>query len=154
MLVMGYGNPGRLDDGLGPAFAEKVRQLHLDQVETEADYQLTVEDADLISRYRQAIFVDAAVSGREPFYCRQLKADASGSFSSHHVEPGQVLHLARELFAADVEAYVIGIRGYEFNEFGERLSSKARQNLDQAVAFFEGAVKAGWPPEHLAACFS
>ena len=28
-LVIGYGNPGRLDDGLGPALAEAVEKLDL-----------------------------------------------------------------------------------------------------------------------------
>ena len=29
MLLLGYGNPGRLDDGLGPALAAQVERLAL-----------------------------------------------------------------------------------------------------------------------------
>ena len=32
LLVIGYGNPGRLDDGLGPAFAAQVERLQLPDV--------------------------------------------------------------------------------------------------------------------------
>lgn len=146
VLVMGYGNPGRLDDGLGPAFAERVRQMKLPHIDTEADYQLTVEDADLICRYRHVIFVDAAVNGPEPFSCERLSPASGCSYTSHHVEPGQVLHLAQELFQAKTVAHVIGIRGYDFNEFGERLSDRAARNLEQALVYFQTAVEAGWPP--------
>jgi DNA-binding response OmpR family regulator len=44
VLVIGYGNPGRLDDGLGPALAETLQRLDLPGVTVDADYQLTAED--------------------------------------------------------------------------------------------------------------
>jgi hypothetical protein len=61
ILVIGYGNPGRHDDGLGPAFAELVEKLDLDHVTVEAGYQLTVEDAAIISEHDVVVFVDAAM---------------------------------------------------------------------------------------------
>ena len=36
-LLIGYGNPGRLDDGLGPALAEAVAKLAIPGVTVEAD---------------------------------------------------------------------------------------------------------------------
>lgn len=136
ILVMGYGNPGRLDDGLGPAFAERVEALGLAGVSTEADYQLTVEDAAEVARYDIVIFADASVSCPAPYECRPLVPREGASFTSHHVEPEQVLYLAHSLFDARSEGYVLGIRGYEFNEFGERLSDDARRNLEAALEFF------------------
>jgi hydrogenase maturation protease len=135
VLVIGYGNPGRLDDGLGPAAAAAVEELHLAGVTVESDYQLTVEDAELVSRHRLALFIDAAVSGAEPFSLQRVQEQADASFSSHSVNAGQVMHLAHELFAADAAGYVLGIRGYAFNDFSEQLSPPARHNLDAAVAF-------------------
>jgi len=144
MMVIGYGNPGRLDDGLGPAFAERVTDLRLPSVTVEADYQLTVEDAVRIADYDMVLFADASVSGEEPFFCRPVVAVKGTEFSSHHVAPEQVLHLAASLFGVTPQAWVLGIRGYEFDEFGERLSEPARQNLDQAVKFFQDAANSGW----------
>ena len=43
-LVIGFGNPGRLDDGLGPALAARFEAKGLDDVVVDADYQLTVKD--------------------------------------------------------------------------------------------------------------
>ena len=141
VLLIGYGNPGRLDDGLGPALAEAVEKMNLPGVTVEADYQLTVEDAAEAARHRAVIFADVAVSGRAPFFFRRLAAGGATSFSSHILEPQNVLALAAEMFGAEVEGFALGIRGYEFNEFGERLSAGARENLAQAVSFLAEVLR-------------
>ena len=53
-LVLGFGNPGRLDDGLGPAVVEALRAYELPGVTMDADYQLRVEDAAEIAGYDAA----------------------------------------------------------------------------------------------------
>jgi len=68
VLVIGYGNPGRLDDGLGPAFADAIAGEPLSGVTVDSNYELTVEDSDAVSRHKVTIFVDASVNGREPFF--------------------------------------------------------------------------------------
>ena len=141
VLVIGYGNPGRLDDGLGPALAEAVEKMAIPGVTVESDYQLTVEDASVVAEHDVTIFADASVNGPEPFFFCPLPPKAAGSFTSHSVEPGAVLALATELFKARVKAYILGIRGYEFNEFGERLSERARANLAAAAAFLEPLLR-------------
>ena len=67
VLLLGYGNPGRLDDGLGPALAARVEALALPGVTVQADYQLCLEDAEAAARHDVVIFADAAASGAEPF---------------------------------------------------------------------------------------
>lgn len=142
ILIIGYGNPGRLDDGLGPALAAEFEKMALKGVTVDSDYQLTVEDASAIAKHEIVIFVDASVSGDEPFYFERLKSSESPmSFSSHSVEPGAVVALAQELFGSLAKAYVLGIRGYEFNEFGEKLSEKAKENLKKAVDFLVDVIK-------------
>ena len=42
VLLLCYGNPGRLDDGLGPAFGEVLERESLPGVTVDLDYQLTV----------------------------------------------------------------------------------------------------------------
>ena len=141
ILLIGYGNPGRLDDGLGPALAEAVAKLAIPGVTVDADYQLTVEDAAEIARHDVVIFADADVSGPEPFSFRRIEPAPAVSFSSHSVQPSAVLGLACELFAAQSEGYLLGIRGYAFNSFGESLSEKAQANLDAAMRFITQALR-------------
>jgi len=142
VLLIGYGNPGRLDDGLGPALAEAVGALELPGVTVDSDYQLTVEHAHAVAQHDLVVFADATVRGKQPFGFRRLKPAATGSpgFSSHGVEPDEVLALAHDLFDAHTKGYMLGIRGYEFNEFGEQLSRKAANNLAEAVRFMEGII--------------
>ena len=143
VLVIGYGNPGRLDDGLGPALAAALEMKGLPGLNIDSDYQLTVEDAHALVDVDVVVFADADVSGPEPFYFRRLEPTGTSALGSHGVEPGEVLGLARSLFHTTCEAYVLGIRGYEFNAFGEGLSDRARGNLDKAEAFIENAVRNG-----------
>ena len=141
VLLIGYGNPGRQDDGLGPALAEAVERLRIPDVTVEADYQLTVEDAAAAAAHRYVVFADASVGGREPFYFRAVQPAEHTSFSTHSVEPEAVLALARDLFQADATGYALGIRGYRFGEFGETLSDKGRENLAAALRFIVPVLK-------------
>ncbi len=137
ILVIGYGNPGRLDDGLGPAFAEKIEALNLPGLTVESNYQLNIEDAELISKFDIVVFADASVDADAPFEFRPLEPKAPMvGFSSHSITAESLLGLAENLFNAKPPAFAMAIRGYEFNEFGEVLSEKATANLAEAVAFF------------------
>jgi hydrogenase maturation protease len=144
VLLIGFGNPGRLDDGLGPEAARRIEKLALPRVTVESDYQLTVEDAADIAAHDAVVFVDADTAGPEPFWVRRIQPGSSHvSFSTHSVEPRAVVALARDLFGREVEAYLVGIRGYEFNEFGEALSERATENLAQAVEYLGAALEKG-----------
>ena len=145
MLLVGFGNPGRLDDGLGPALAGAVEAMDLPALTVEADYQLTVEDAALAAQYDIVVFADADTAGPEPFHVRRIRGDENEcmSFSSHSVRPTGVLALAKKLFNAEPQAYLLGIRGYEFNAFGEGLSAQAQANLAEAITYVKDAVRAG-----------
>ncbi len=144
ILVIGYGNPGRLDDGLGPALAKAVAELELPGVDTDSDYQLTVDDAADVADYDLVIFADADETGPEPFWQKRLEqGSARPTFSTHHVNPAGVMALAKDLFDAEPECWLLGIRGYEFNAFGEGLSQGAQDNLGAALAQLQGSLRRG-----------
>ena len=140
-LLIGYGNPGRLDDGLGPACAQAVETLSLPGVTVETNYQLNVEDAALLAGCDVVVFADASVSGDGPFELRPVAPAEELSFSTHSVGPGALVALARDLYRATPRAFTLAIRGYEFNEFEERLSERATSNLDAAVEFIARAIR-------------
>lgn len=140
-LIIGYGNPGRLDDGLGPALAEAMKEADISEVTVDSDYQLTVEDAVLLSGHNVVIFADADISGPEPFHFTKLTPVYETSFSSHSVRPEALLGLAQRLFKTTIQGYVLGIRGYEFDDFGENISPKAKKNLEAAIEFIKERIK-------------
>jgi len=143
ILLIGYGNPGRRDDGLGPALAAEVERLGLPGVTVDSDYQLTVEDAAAVAQHDVVVFADAATSGPEPFGFERIEPRSALSFSSHSVEPSAVLALAQDLFGSRAPGYCLGIRGYEFNEYQERLSERAQANLATAAEFIASVLQTG-----------
>jgi hydrogenase maturation protease len=144
VLVLCWGNPGRLDDGLGPCLAERLESLKLDGVKIESAYQLQIEHADQVARADLVVFVDAAATGPSPFLARPLGPMGRPAFSTHALEPGTILALARELYGADPRAILVGVRGYEFDGFGERLSPRAEDNLEAARSWLAAALA---PPQ-------
>lgn len=143
LLVYGFGNPGRLDDGLGPALAQAIEDLHLPDVTVDSDYQLMLEDGHLVSQHRAVIFADASVQDRAPFYVERLQARPSLHFSSHSLDPAGVLGVAQDLFHVSVPGWLVAIPGYAFNEFGEGLSPRAQANLTAALEFLVPLLRSG-----------
>jgi hydrogenase maturation protease len=135
IILIGYGNPGRLDDGLGPALAARMETCAIEGLAVETDYQLVVEHAHDISGYDVAIFADAALNGNAPFSFVELHSSPNPPFNSHSLSPQTVLSLAKTMFNAKTKCYLLGIRGYEFDGFGERLSERAKENLELAFDF-------------------
>jgi hydrogenase maturation protease len=137
ILVLGYGNPGRQDDGLGPAAVEAIEALQLEGVATSANYQLVIEDASAAAESAGVIFIDASKTGDEPFTIVPVAAATTVScFASHVVPPELVMGLCREVYGCNPPAHIIGIRGYEF-DFCEGLTVRAGANLALAVAHVE-----------------
>ena len=143
ILVIGFGNLAREDDGIGPLIAERIEDRGFEGVTVDADYQLTVEYAKDVADHDVVVFVDASVDGLEPFSFERVKPERQVSFSSHSVSPEGVMGLAEELFAARPHAYMLGVRGYSFEMFTERLTAKAAENVEEAVAFLSDALETG-----------
>lgn len=144
-LVLGYGNPGRQDDGLGPAAAEAIERLALPGVRTSANYQLVIEDASDAAECERVFFIDASRSGIEPFSSAPLLPKHEvAAFVSHVVRPEFILDLCRRLYGRTPHATLIAIRGYEFS-FGEGLTAGARENLRHALAHLrETLLSSAW----------
>lgn len=143
VLVIGYGNPARGDDGVGPALATRLEAIALPGVTVEMDYQLSIEHAALAAAHDVVVFADAAVDADAPFYWRPVTPEATPSFSTHAATPAQVLHLARACFGATPRGHLLGIRAPATGGFVEALSVPARMALDEALAFLLAWLEAG-----------
>jgi hydrogenase maturation protease len=136
MLLIGYGNPGRGDDGLGPTFSEGMAARELPGLEVDTDYQLVAEHALAVSGHDLVIFADAEMDGETAFSFREIRPGAPDVLGSHSLGPETVLALAETLYGARPKAFVLGISGYEYGEVKEGLSEKATANLAEAEAYF------------------
>lgn len=133
--IIGYGNLSRLDDGLGPAMIDELEAEKLENVDLETDFQLNIEDVVGLEQYEAVIFIDADVSCEPPFSFYPVEPVVEISFTSHTVSPAALLGLAESHFGISIPGYIMAIRGYEFDDFGEKLSERARENLSRAKEF-------------------
>lgn len=134
-LVFSWGNPSRGDDALGPLAYRWLRELKLPGVDCLTDYQLQIEHSlDLAGRQR-VVFVDASLSAAAPFEYAPVIAYPDHSYTSHALSPASLLAVYRQVREeAPPPAWLLSIRGYRF-DLGAALSYRARNNLDQALAF-------------------
>ncbi|MGI6461813.1 MAG: hydrogenase maturation protease [Candidatus Hydrogenedentales bacterium] len=139
-LIIGYGNPGRQDDGLGPAIANTVASWALPNVTTDDPYQLNIEDAVALAEHELVVFVDASVDVPEPYALTRIAPATEIAFTSHSVSPESVLAICVEHFHAAPEAHVLAVRGYAF-EFEEGLTPRARDNMTSALACIQALIR-------------
>jgi len=133
VLVIGYGNPSRRDDGVGHYVVERIEQLAGSGVDTLALHQLGPELAEAIKDYDLVIFVDAH-SGEyaEGLRVTSVEAAYRPSAFTHLISPNSLLALARSLYQKEPQALTVSIRGYDF-DFGTELSEETRKWADVAV---------------------
>ena len=144
ILVYGFGNPGRQDDGLGVALVEQLEKRAqaegLAGVAFDSNYQLNAEDALAVAESGQVVFVDAAQEGPAPFEFRPLAPQKEISFSTHAMSPESVLALADELYGARPPAWLLAIRGESW-EPNEPPTAAARSHLATAREFLQGWLR-------------
>lgn len=140
VLIYGYGNPGRQDDGLGVLLAEEIEKWASEQgfsnIHTDSNYQLNLEDAAGISAYELVIFADASRENINDFLFEELKPSAVVEFTMHAVAPSFILYMCNQVFEHAPKAYLLHIRGYEW-EFMAGMTEKAKMNLDSASKFLK-----------------
>lgn len=134
ILVYGYGNPGRQDDGLGIAFSQAIEDACIHDCTVEQNYQLNAEDALLISEYPIVVFADASHTP-EYYSFSQIKPAHEIGFTTHAMEPSSVVGLCNELYSKKPECYLLEIRGHAW-EMKEGLAPEAASNLKMALDVF------------------
>ena len=141
ILIYGYGNPGREDDGLGNAFVEAIRlwieKNRLTHIEIDSNYQLNIEDADIMAKNDLVLFVDATEEPIEDFCITSVEpSDSRVEFTMHAVSPAFVLDICQKIFKKNPQTYLLHIKGYQW-DFKEELSPEGEKNLNKALEFIK-----------------
>ena len=138
-IILGIGNNGRQDDGLGWAFLDFLEEQNT-TIDLEYRYQLQIEDAELISNYDRVIFVDATKEETEEgFYLKPCEASEQYSFSTHALQPETIMFLTNKLYNHNPEASIFAIEGYDW-ELKIGLSENGTLNLDKAKKYFKDKI--------------
>ena len=136
VLIVGYGNPLKSDDGLGWRAAEQLaQQLSSPEIKVLRLHQLTPEIAEEASRAELAIFIDARQEGPPgEMNCELVSGQRIRPPTySHELSPGSILGLSDELYGRSPRAYLLTVSGRCFED-GESLSEAVGATLPRIVA--------------------
>ena len=132
ILVVGYGNPLREDDGAGWYVADRVAELLGDTVRVLRLHQLTPEVSTDLAEADLAIFVDARADDPDRGVEVRPVEPTDEPTRSHHCSPGALLVAARTLFGATPTTYLVSIPAYSFG-YAEALTSETRTAAEEAT---------------------
>jgi len=148
-LVIGYGNPFRMDDGVGLVAVNLLRaRLGVPPVDcgeegaTDTDLpfdtlflqQLTPELAETVQAYDHLYLVDAHTGiYQELVHRERLAPHECPGLVSHILKPEHLLALALSISGRAPETVLYSVRGYNF-DFGEQLSPSTAEGVEQVVS--------------------
>jgi len=144
VLIVGFGNPLRSDDGLGWHVAQELsRTLARDDVQVIATQQLAPELAEVASHAELVMFVDAAHNGKPGnLTCEPVTPAASSNRFTHELSPGIILALAKELYGRCPAAHLLTITGESF-ETGETMSASVASTIPALMSRVRSLIDDG-----------
>lgn len=152
ILIIGYGNTLRSDDGAGQIVADIIEQWQIPTVQSLALHQLTPELAEPLSTAQLAIFVDVYIANPETeatptLHCIDLNIDQALEPSTnqiapmgHTVDPRSLLALTQQVYNAVPPSWWILIPAINF-EVGEQLSPMTQQGITAALAWIKPLIQ-------------
>jgi hydrogenase maturation protease len=135
MLIVGYGNPLRGDDAAGCAAADRLFETIGERVNVRTLHQLTPELAADAALVDELILIDAAADlppGQVRWQQVEVPA-ASADLRPHHLDPAQLLLIARTLFGHAPATTLITIGGHSWG-YDTPLSPPVERAVQEVVA--------------------
>ncbi len=148
ILVLGYGNVYRQDDGVGFHVVNEIaRRLGRRPFELQDDGlsrlggsldlafvpQLAPELAETLASYDEVYFVDAHTGAYdEPIRWEALPRAYAPSAFTHHMTPATLLEITATLYGRAPTGHLVSVRGSRFG-FGVELSPEARKLCEEAA---------------------
>jgi hydrogenase maturation protease len=135
VLIIGYGNPLRGDDGIGWQVVEQLAKLAGDSTKVLAVHQLTPELAEPISEANVVIFIDACYEGQPGSWtCETIHPDPKPLDAyTHYFTPINLLSHAQAMYGASPKALLISVPGSSF-ACGQELSPRVEAIVPEIVA--------------------
>jgi hydrogenase maturation protease len=132
VLVVGYGNELRRDDGVGPRVARAAAAWGLPGLRALDVPQLTPELAGELAAMDRVIFIDAALTG-DGLQVRFLCPSSAGKAGAGHTsDPRWLLALAEALHGHSPTAWLITAPAVDLGH-GEGLSPEAERGAEEAL---------------------
>ncbi len=156
MVVLGYGNPSRGDDALGPDLVAELEARRAARPEWGdmviiTDFQLQVEHAADLEGHALALFLDAAASGPAPYGLEELAPAEVWHHTTHALPPAAVLAVYRRVYGPPPPAFLLRVKGESF-ELGEALTPAAAAHKAAALELLDELLARPDPAAWRARC--
>jgi len=148
LVVIGFGNSLRQDDGFGPAVVERLSErIHHERIVLLAPSTLTPELAATLAETRQVIFIDACATLSPGEVARfDLVCDERSDVSLvHFLSPEALLVWTKRLYG-HVPTAELWLVGTEQTELSEELTDVVAARVDEFVLALEERIAADVPP--------
>ena len=132
VLVIGYGNDLRSDDGAGRWVADRIEELDMAGVDVVSVAQLTPELAVAIAGRRLVVLVDASVDTEE-LTVSDIDPSQGSGVMSHHGDPSTVIAMAASVGTLPARAVLVSIPATDLG-MGFSMSPPTAAAAEQAVA--------------------
>lgn len=139
ILVIGYGNTLRCDDGIGQATAREIEQWNLPQVRSLYLHQLTPDLAETIAQFETVIFIDASIETKT-VRLTKVKNLVTNHNWTHHLNPESIIYLTEFLYQKTPQAWLMTIP-IEKIDFGENLSNFAQKEQKTGLIILKNLIK-------------
>ncbi|RJR42790.1 MAG: hydrogenase maturation protease [Desulfobacteraceae bacterium] len=134
LLILGYGNPQRRDDGCGYCVAARVQAMLEEKrgVRIVFAHQLDPAMAEDLAYAREVVFVDATVEELKRGRRWRRIAPEPGFLPvlTHHLGPSFLLGLTFSIWGRCPAAWLVSIQGHDFG-LGQGLSRGAARNVEK-----------------------
>lgn len=145
ILLIGYGNTTRMDDGVGWYIADKIQERFEDEIEVFQADQLSVEMIEDIKDRELLILVDAHISNEDDWIrSGEVEPDSSPGMISHIIKPPNLLAFCESIYHKYPKTYLYSVKGVVF-DFGEELSEQTRKNAEKVIQQITNLVKLNLP---------
>jgi len=141
ILLLGYGNPGRGDDGVGPVLVDRLEQRFLQAKHNECRFdfltamQLQPEHILDMEAHERVLLVDAGMGMPAPFSFEQVHPLRDDSFSTHALSPWSLLAIYRDTLHKEPPAtFLLTVLGENF-ALGAPFSSVVLTRMDKIFGF-------------------
>ena len=155
LVVFGWGNVSRGDDGIGPLLLARIEEAGWTDAVLIEDFQLQLEHALDLRGADLALFLDAGTGTPAPFSFAEIFPRDGMTHTSHALPPESVLAVFRQVTGeAPPPAFLLCVRGERF-ELGDGLGSEAATRLEAAWSLIQqlqlDATPDAWRRKTLAA---
>jgi hydrogenase maturation protease len=139
VLIIGFGNPLRGDDGVGPIVVSRLSRLH-SGAECVTTMQLHPEHAELMRGRDVVIFVDASVDAVHVMVNPVDQESGENWQAGHSDTPAGLTALCRAMYPDPPErVYLLEIPARSL-EFGEHLTARTRQDASEAETLIRNMI--------------